>query len=126
MPDAIEAGRLVAVPTVVDDRTHLLLALHSAQLAGDAVREQTVSLEIGVQTCRGMELAGRQRFQKTGRVERRRHQKGVEGHRQARRRRGEPAEPPVDVTAMAAKRAMLELQVDDVKAPDCVADLLDV
>src|SRR5713101_6405931 len=48
------------------------------------------------------------------------------GQRQARRRLGDPAEPPVDVAAVAAQSAMFELQVDDVEPPDRVADFFDV
>ncbi len=125
-PDAIEARRVIAVAAIVDDRAHLLLALHAAQLAGDPVGQQTRSIEVRLQAGGGLELARRQRLHKTGNVEMRRHQEGVEGHRQSRRRRGEPAEPPVDVAAMAAQRAMFELQVDDVEPPDRVADFLDV
>ena len=79
--DAIEVFDIVAVPPVVDDGADLLLALETAQLSRDAVRQPASSAKARQDAVGLVELECRYRLGESPRPKTWRRQQRVKGDR---------------------------------------------
>ena len=124
--EVVEVAEVVRIAPVMRDRGDLFPALRATQMTRDPDRQNRVAAILGPDVADGPELQFEKRPGGARKIERFRHEEGVKGHRQARRRGDEHTETFADVLGVAPERAVLELQIDGVVARQGAADFLDV
>ena len=94
-------------------------------MPGNAGRQPPVSNELGALLVSAADFPVRECLGEPGSVKPRRPQQRMKGHRQPRRRLGDPAEPAIDVGLVPTQCAVFELQIDRVEGGELAADILD-